>query len=200
MRALWRRRHAVGLPASQLCARVLLLSLLTMGGAPAAGAAILDDHALQIEKRIQCPVCQGESIAFSQAILAVQMRALVRRKLAQGETDARIEAYFVARYGEGVLFSPPRHGVTLVAWWLPFIAVAAAFILTIGALRSWTGQRPPRASGVVHAPGGVPMTEAPRPEDDSSLAPFDVYEQLVDEEINRLAPRLSTRRAPPVDP
>ena len=44
------------------------------------------------------------------------MRTVIRAKLLAGESDQQIIAYFVERYGEGVLVEPPRHGLALVAW------------------------------------------------------------------------------------
>lgn len=90
-----------------------------------------------------CPVCPGESIDQSQNPLAGQMRKIVAEKLEKGHTPEDIKLFFVERYGNSILLSPPRHGIGLAAWVIPpivlLVAVAAAFL----ALHSMRVKTPP---------------------------------------------------------
>jgi cytochrome c-type biogenesis protein CcmH len=79
----------------------------------------LDTRAQAIAAKLRCPVCQNESVADSPAELAAQMRALIREKLAAGESDDQIVAYFVSRYGEWILLEPPRRGMLWAVWLAP---------------------------------------------------------------------------------
>jgi cytochrome c-type biogenesis protein CcmH len=47
------------------------------------------------------------------------MRDEIATQIAAGRTDAEIRAFFVDRYGEWVLLSPPRRGLNLLPWLVP---------------------------------------------------------------------------------
>ena len=116
-----------------------------------ASAEPLDYETRRIAKRLQCPVCESVTVADSPSELAGQMRAVIRRKLEQGESEQEILAYFVERYGEGALVEPPRHGLGLALWVAPGIALAAGAGLLAVLFRHWSrrdsllGQRGNRA-------------------------------------------------------
>ena len=94
---------------------------LTQGTSPT-----LEERAQEIGRSLMCPVCPGETIEQSQAELAKQMRAIVREKLASGETRQEVLDFFVDRYNEDVLAAPPKSGFNLVAWGIPVLGIAAA--------------------------------------------------------------------------
>jgi cytochrome c-type biogenesis protein CcmH len=98
-------------------------------------AQAYDDQAWRIAQELQCPICQGQSVAESNSQLATQMRALIREKLAAGESREAILQYFVDRYGETVLMSPPRRGFSAFAWVTPYIGVLATVGFLIWVVR-----------------------------------------------------------------
>lgn len=82
---------------------------------------ILDDPALEARARaisggLRCLVCRNESIDDSNAEFARDMRLLVRERLVEGETDAEVVAFVVARFGEYVLLRPTTGGANLILW------------------------------------------------------------------------------------
>jgi cytochrome c-type biogenesis protein CcmH len=91
--------------------------------APAIVAAQADDvyseRTLDIARKLQCPICAGETVADSQTALAGQMREVIEQKVQAGESERQILDYFVARYGDTVLTEPPKSGFTLTLWWVP---------------------------------------------------------------------------------
>src|ERR671937_2410766 len=95
-----------------------------MGAPSMARADAIDDGVRRIGLQLQCPVCEGQSIADSPSGLAADMRAVIRTKLAAGESDQQILDEFVASYGDGVLTEPPKHGIALGVWIGPLIGVA----------------------------------------------------------------------------
>jgi len=110
----------------------LLLALITAGFALGAGAVDvngqLEDPALQsrfesIAKELRCLVCQNESIADSNADLAVDLRRQVRDMLVAGKSDDDIFKYMTDRYGEFVRFAPPLSVKTFFIWGAPFMAL-----------------------------------------------------------------------------
>ncbi len=115
----------------------------------------LEQHATELNKAIMCPICPGESIDQAQNTLALQMRGIVRDKLADGETDEQIKQFFVERYGPSVLLEPPRRGFSLTAWVVPPLAVAGGIVLFLLALRIM--KRPARdTDGIDAARESVP--------------------------------------------
>jgi cytochrome c-type biogenesis protein CcmH len=88
----------------------------------------LEDPALQsrfesITQNLRCLVCQNESIADSNADLAVDLRHEVREMLVVGKSDADIFKFMTDRYGEFVRFAPPLESKTLLIWGAPFLAL-----------------------------------------------------------------------------
>ena len=107
-----------------------------------AAACALDEsvpgperRAQQLNSVIMCPVCPGESIDQSQNPLALQMRDLVAEKIDQGWTDGQIKDFFVERYDPSVLLEPPTEGFALTVWMIPPVAVLAAALALLFALR-----------------------------------------------------------------
>ena len=114
----------------------------------------LERRATELNKAIMCPICPGESIDQAQNTLALQIRAIVRDKLADGETEDQIKQFFVERYGPSVLLEPPRRGFSLTAWVVPPLAVAVGAGLFLIALRVM--KRPARGrDGIDVAPESI---------------------------------------------
>src|SRR5215212_6268042 len=118
-----------------------------------AHADQLDDEARRIGKQLQCPVCAGASVAESPSDLAGQMRSVIRTKLQAGENEQQIVAYFVERYGDGVLIEPPRRGISLLVWVAPLIVLIVGAVLLWRLLQSWLRPRRVAAARV----NGLPI-------------------------------------------
>jgi cytochrome c-type biogenesis protein CcmH len=136
------------------CARAVAWSvaagvLLLAGGAAAAGAppAAVEEQVREIAAELRCVVCQNLSVADSPSDLAKEMRNLVREQVALGKSRQEVMEYFVSRYGDFVLLSPPKRGFNLLVWGLPFLAIAAGAGGVYLVARRWTAQsderRPP---------------------------------------------------------
>jgi cytochrome c-type biogenesis protein CcmH len=65
------------------------------------------------------------------------MRAIIRRKLAQGESSDSIKRYFVARYGNKILLAPPSSGIGTVAWLAPPLLVLGGMGLLLTLVLDW---------------------------------------------------------------
>jgi cytochrome c-type biogenesis protein CcmH len=92
----------------------------------AIAPAILADPAQEararaLESEIRCVQCENEPISQSTADIARDMRALVRERIAAGDSDAEIRAFFRERYGDFVLFRPPWDSRTWVLWTAPLL-------------------------------------------------------------------------------
>ena len=85
--------------------------------------------ALALELR--CLVCQNQTIADSNADLALDLRTKIREQIQAGKTDAQIKEYMVARYGDFVLYRPPVQSNTLLLWVAPFLLLAGGITFLI---------------------------------------------------------------------
>jgi cytochrome c-type biogenesis protein CcmH len=83
---------------------------------------------------LRCLVCQGQSIADSDAELAGDMRAMVRERIAAGEDPGAIRAWLIKRYGNWVTYDPPLDAVTWPLWAAPILFVLAGLWLARGRL------------------------------------------------------------------
>ena len=76
-------------------------------------------HSLTSELR--CLVCQNQTIAESNASLAVDLRSQIFEKIQQGQSNQTIRDYLVARYGNFILYQPPLNGATFGLWFGPIL-------------------------------------------------------------------------------
>jgi cytochrome c-type biogenesis protein CcmH len=87
-------------------------------------------------EEIRCLVCQGESIADSDADLAADMRDMVRRRIAAGEKPAAIRTWLIQRYGDWITFRPTGKPITWPLWLAPLVLLAGGALLAGTRLRS----------------------------------------------------------------
>ncbi|EMD82510.1 cytochrome c-type biogenesis protein [Pacificimonas flava] len=117
----------------------LLLALA--GPVPALAADVpLPDPAEEAQaqtlmKELRCLVCQGQSIADSDADMAADMRALVRERIEDGQDPEAVRSYLVSRYGDWVTFSPPKRGLNLFLWLAPLVFLLIGGIAAIRLFR-----------------------------------------------------------------
>jgi cytochrome c-type biogenesis protein CcmH len=89
---------------------------------------ILEKRVLAIAEELRCLVCQNQTIADSDAALAVDLRGQVREKVAQGMSDRDVTDFMVERYGDFVLYRPPVKTTTWLLWFGPFLLLAGGLI------------------------------------------------------------------------
>ena len=130
--------------ARRTCA-ALLLGLAAALGAGRAGAATPPSdvdadrmHALTAELR--CLVCQNESLADSNAPLALDLKREIAQRVAAGDSDAQIIEFLVERYGDFVTYRPPLRAGTLLLW------LGALALLLGGGLLLWRRLRDPQGA------------------------------------------------------
>lgn len=81
-------------------------------------------EAKALMETLRCLVCQGQSIADSDADMAGDMRSLVRQRIAAGDNATQVRDWLVARYGDYVTYDPPMSAVTLPLWLTPIALLA----------------------------------------------------------------------------
>lgn len=125
-------------------------AVAAQGGAPAAVApgtaaspAIavdpeLEARVLKIAAGLRCLVCQNQTIADSNADLAVDLRNQVREMLKRGDSPTQINDYMTARYGDFVLYKPPVKSTTALLWYGPAALLVLAVLILVWIIRRRT--------------------------------------------------------------
>ena len=86
-------------------------------------------RARTLMEEIRCLVCQGQSIADSEAELAGDMRALVRERIAAGAKPEEVRSWLVERYGAWVSYRPPVEPLSWPLWAAPIALLVIAVLV-----------------------------------------------------------------------
>ena len=100
--------------------------------APSTAQPLSTNPALEVQvntisNELRCLVCQNQTIADSNADLAIDLKNQIRTQLTQGRTQTEILDYMVQRYGDFVLYKPPLKASTWFLWLGPFAILLLAF-------------------------------------------------------------------------
>ena len=104
-----------------LIALALTTPLHAKEAAPLAQDPVAEKRLVAISTELRCLVCQNESLAGSQAELAVDLRREIRGMIQEGKSDNEIMDFMVNRYGDFVRYRPPLKGTTLLLWFGPVL-------------------------------------------------------------------------------
>jgi cytochrome c-type biogenesis protein CcmH len=95
---------------------------------PMANNPALEKRTMQLAEQLRCLVCQNQTIADSNAPLAIDLKNQVREQLTQGKSESQIIDYMVARYGDFVLYRPPFKATTALLWLGPLVLLLAGLL------------------------------------------------------------------------
>jgi cytochrome c-type biogenesis protein CcmH len=90
---------------------------------------------MDLAAELRCLVCQNQSLAESNAGLAVDLRNQIREQLARGASEREVVDFMVARYGDFVLYRPPLKASTFLLWFGPFVLLIAGIYVLIRRIR-----------------------------------------------------------------
>ena len=143
---------------------MLVLWLMLATGSDSAVAGI---PRAEVERRtdalagqLRCPVCQQLSVRDSPSRVAQTFRDRIRELVEQGRSDEEVRDFFVARYGDWILLSPPRRGIGLAVWIIPPLVIGAGLLLVAVAVRRWTTRAARMAQAGAARPAAVADAEA----------------------------------------
>ncbi|MGH1491389.1 MAG: cytochrome c-type biogenesis protein [Acidimicrobiales bacterium] len=135
MSAATRRLAWVGLA-------VAAIALLVVAGLDQGGVETDAEQIQRLSESYACPVCNGESVAESNAAVAATIRQFISDQVSAGATELEIRDRLVQTYTAEVLLNPPAEGITTLIWVLPVmfvvlgsVGVAAAITRSQGANR-----------------------------------------------------------------
>ena len=102
---------------------------------PASPDPVLEAQVMKLSAELRCLVCQNQTIADSNAGLAVDLRNQVRDMLKRGDTPEQITDYMTARYGDFVLYRPPVKSSTAGLWYGPAALLVLAVVVLLFIVR-----------------------------------------------------------------
>ncbi len=121
-----------------------------------------------VAEDLYCPLCAGLTVDVCELEVCDDMKEVIAQKIAAGESEKAIQAYFIEQYGQKVVAKPSTSGFDLIAWILPFVAVGIGVI----GLTLWLRNRPSPQ------PQPIPV----RPTDSTE----DPYSAQLERELRRL--------------
>ena len=111
-------------------ASVLLpVIVLAKEAVPMAADPEMEKLVNEISAELRCLVCQNQTIADSNADLAVDLKNQVREMVSKGQTQDQILDYMVTRYGDFVRYRPPIKPTTYLLWVGPLLLLVVGFTI-----------------------------------------------------------------------
>jgi cytochrome c-type biogenesis protein CcmH len=95
----------------------------------------LDKRVSALANELRCLVCQNQTLADSNAPLAVDLRNQIREQLNAGKSEEEVREFMVARYGDFVLYRPPLKASTVALWIGPFVLLLSGFWILVRRIR-----------------------------------------------------------------
>ena len=118
--------------AAWILSAMLLAPLAWAADSPPVDA----DRLYRLTSELRCLVCQNESLADSNAPLAIDLKNEIRARMSAGESDAQIKQFLVDRYGNFVIYRPPLNSSTLLLWAGPLLLVIGGILALWRAMRA----------------------------------------------------------------
>ncbi|WP_223266744.1 cytochrome c-type biogenesis protein [Luteimonas gilva] len=127
---------------------------LTLCAAPALAQIASDPTPLKFQNaaeerrfhdlaaELRCVMCQNQSLADSNAMIAYDLRAEVLQLMRQGKSDAEIKAFLAQRYGDFVLYKPRVESKTWLLWFGPALLLAIGGFAVYRIVRSRSAGAP----------------------------------------------------------
>ena len=117
---------------------VVAVAVLSVAAFGSRSAPTAQDRVTSLSRTVKCPVCAGESVAESNAPASQEIRRQIAEQIQKGQTDDEIRQYYVARYGEAILLTPPSTGISALVWILPVVALAMGAAVLVIVFRRWS--------------------------------------------------------------
>lgn len=89
------------------------------------------EEAKKLLEKLRCLVCQGQNIAESNSLFALDIKNVVNEKLKEGSTAEEIISYLTQQYGNAILIQAPLSRLTWMLWCLPFLIALVTFALLL---------------------------------------------------------------------
>jgi|TARA_B110000211_G_C13972816_1_gene505745 cytochrome c-type biogenesis protein CcmH len=101
--------------------KIKIIIFFTLLNLNIVNAQTIEVNENQIYKNIRCLICQGQSVADSNANFAQTIKLVVKDQIKQGKTEKEIYEFLIQKYGEWIVFRPPFNQNNFILWTLPYL-------------------------------------------------------------------------------
>ena len=122
---------------SWLLVGVAVVTMMAFGVVDGRDDRTNAEQAHDIGATIACPQCVGQSVVESDVAIAREIRAEIGRLVVAGYSDDDIRARFAERYGDWVVLTPSRSGVSGLVWVIPVVGLVIGVGLLVVTLSRW---------------------------------------------------------------
>ncbi|AMV70628.1 Cytochrome c-type biogenesis protein CcmH precursor [Desulfuromonas sp. DDH964] len=119
-----------------------VLLLLLVLALPGRAAALTE---AEVSNHLMCYACPEDQLSVCNCGGAQEMKDTIHRMIGEGKSKQEILDYFVARYGEAIISTPPQKGFALTAYVAPYVGLCAGAIVALFLVGRWA-----RRSGKVN--------------------------------------------------
>ena len=77
----------------------------------------------ELTYEIGCPLCAGSNVSGSSAPIALDIKEFIYKEITNGKTKSEIKDQVASKFGDEVLFAPPRNLSTLLLYFFPLVLV-----------------------------------------------------------------------------
>ncbi len=117
---------------------LVVAAFLAVGATRADGPSTPEERSEELERRVACPTCSGESVYESRATASENIRTAIRQRVDEGQlTDDEIIGDIERSYGGRVLLVPKASGLDALVWVLPVAALVCAVAGLAVTFRRW---------------------------------------------------------------
>ncbi len=95
------------------------------------------DRVRALAEDFACPTCDGQSVAESNAVIALEIRRDIQRRVDSGDSDAQVTDALISAYGESIDLRPSSGGIVGLIWTVPVILMVFGFAALFAVFRRW---------------------------------------------------------------
>jgi cytochrome c-type biogenesis protein CcmH len=95
-----------------------------------------------LTEELRCVMCQNQSLADSNAMIAHDLRLEILRLMREGKSDQQIKQYLVERYTDFVLYKPEVKPMTWLLWFGPGVLVIGGVAVILAVVRKRSRNAP----------------------------------------------------------
>ena len=132
MKGLFSRRTFVW-----LCLLAAGLSALVVSTQVEGPPRTNQDRVRALSEDVACPTCDGQSVAESNAVIALEIRRDIQRRVDAGDSDAQVTEALISAYGESIDLRPSSGGIVGLVWTIPVILMVFGFAALFAVFQRW---------------------------------------------------------------
>jgi cytochrome c-type biogenesis protein CcmH len=156
--------------STQLTIALSLALTVTPALAVASDPQSLEREAKQIEAMLIAPCCWTQQVSLHRSPESVEIKANIRRLLADGKTRQQILDAYVAQHGARILVVPPARGFNVALYVAPWLFLACGVGLVVFVMKRL---RSPGADALPAERAAVPESETESERIDEELRMLD---------------------------